>query len=170
MIKNLSSLILVLFLSGCSGLEFVYDNNNQKGNFLFLNTSVFAFGDENILVKNQLKEILKEPTQTQKYILKATAEKKLTNLIVETDQTATQIENTFIIKYILIDRESLCLIDEKEITTSLDYRVRSSGYNFGSDLSKKNVVVKNINKNIDTYLNYLFAKLSEIKCINDNQS
>ena len=169
MIKNLSSLVLVLFLSGCSGLEFVYDNN-QKRNFLFLNTSIFTFGDDKILIQNKLKEILKEPSESQKYILTATSEKKTTNLIIEDDQTATQIENTFVIKYTLKDQESLCLLDEKEITTSLDYRVKSSGYNFGSDLSKKNIVIKNINKNINSYMNYLFAKLTEIKCINDNQS
>ena len=170
MIKNLSSLVLVLLLSSCSGLEFVYDNNNKKGNFLFLNTSVFAFGDDKILIKNRLEEILKKPSESQKYILTATSEKKTTNLIIEDDQTATQIENTFVIKYTLKDQESLCLLDEKKITTSLDYRVKSSGYNFGSDLSKKNIVIKNINKNINSYMNYLLEKLTEIKCTNDNQS
>ena len=62
--------------------------------------------------------------------------------------------------------EDKCLLDEKEITTSLDYKVKSSGYNFGSDLSKKNIVIKNIN----SYMNYLLEKLTKIKCINDNQS
>ena len=40
MIKKLklSSLVFLILLFGCAGLEFVYDNNVQKGTFLFNNT------------------------------------------------------------------------------------------------------------------------------------
>lgn len=172
MIKKLkfSSLIFLILLFGCAGLEFVYDNNTQKGTFLFSNTNIYSSGDNNILIKNQLEEILKKSSGTNKYILTIESKEVSTNLIIEDNQTATQIENTFIIKYTLRKQKGLCLINEKEITTSLDYKVKSSGYNFGSDLSKKNIVKKNINKNINSYLNYLLNKISEVKCINDNQS
>lgn len=168
MIKKLSSIVLLFFLISCSNIEFVYDN--QQEHFLFYKTNIITYGDDNALVKNQLEKFIKNPEGPIKYILTAISKKSSTNLVIEDDQTATQIESSIRIKYTLTSQGGQCLIDEKEIITTLDYKVKSSGYNFGSDSSKKEVNKKNIKKNIKFYLDYLLNKTDGIKCINDNNS
>ena len=81
MIKKLklSSLVFLILLFGCAGLEFVYDNNVQKGTFLFSNTNIYSSGDNNILIKNQLEEILKKSSGTNKYILTIESKKEFTS-------------------------------------------------------------------------------------------
>lgn len=168
MIKKLSLITLLFLLLSCSNLQFVYDN--QKENFLFLKTSIVAFGDDNVLIKRNLEEIIKKPNGTSEYVLTVNSKKNSSNLVIEDNQAATQIENSFTINYKLTDPGGVCLFDQHQITTTLDYRVKSSGYNFGSDLSKKNINKKNINKNINSYLSHLLKTTNGIKCVNDNKS
>lgn len=168
MIKIKLLIAFLFFLSSCSSFEFVYDNKYE--NFLYFKTNVVSSGDDYILVKNQIENIIKKTEGPNRYVLTVVSKKNLTNLIIKDNQAATQIENTFKIRYTLTDQEGLCLFDQQEIITSLDYGVKSSGYNFGSDLAEKDINKKNINKNIISYLGYLLKRTDGIKCINDSKS
>ena len=109
------------------------------------------------MVKNQLEKFIKNPEGPIKYILTAISKKSSTNLVIEDDQTATQIESSIRIKYTLTSQGGQCLIDEKEIITTLDYKVKSSGYNFGADRSFEELYTGSVKKNIQQFVDIIPA-------------
>lgn len=170
MIKKLSLLFIVsIFTYGCSQFIFVYENYIEDS-VLSYKTIIEVSGDDEIIIRSNIKQIIKEPDSESKneYVLKISSEKKEKNLVIESDQTASQIEVSHKIIYTLKSEIYNCLIDKKEIKTLLDYKVKSAGYNFGSDSSKTEIIRMNIDKNIKIYLRHVENNLQKTKCDNEN--
>lgn len=157
-------LFVFLFIYNCSGFEFVYENNIEK-NTLKNKTSFIIVGDDATLAKIEIKSLVGETNKNkQEYILYINSKKTLKNLIVESNQVATQIEISHDLTYRLESVKKSCDIDTTKIRSTSEYNVKSSGYDFGSDAAKNEIIKQNIIKNIKQYLQFLSENLENFKC------
>ena len=60
--------------------------------------------------------------------------------------------------------EKNCIIVKKEISNSRKFNSKSGGYNFGSDLSKKEIIESLIEENLRQYLNYISTNYLVLEC------
>ena len=82
MIQKISLFLFVLLLSACGGFDFVYEDYKKK-NFLISNTSIYTFGDNNILLKKHLTEKLVSTNDSNIYALSASSIEKSNNLFIQ---------------------------------------------------------------------------------------
>lgn len=163
LIIKLLVLIFFVLISGCTGFDFVYENY-ETDSFLKEKTLISVEGDDRSTIKTTLNNLLKNTEDERLYKLEVISKKTLKNLVVESSQVATQIEISHNILYQLKSAKKNCLIDSKEIKTKIDYTVKSEGYNFGSDSSKKEITKNNIATNINRYINYAINNLQYKTC------
>ena len=164
--------IKILFLSifllqiNCSNIEFIYDQS-IKNNILEKKTITEVSGDDSSLVHVDLKKRLGKNKKDPKYKLVVSSQKTINNLVVQNNQTATQIEVAYKMNYTLQKISNLCIISKKEIITKADYKVKSSGYSFGSDTSRSNIMKQTIEKNIKIFLEHIIYNYPSLKCKNE---
>ena len=103
-----------------------------------------------------------------KYLLRLNIEEEVKSEIINTTSTATKYKVNHVINYQLILSAKSCLILERSQVTSSNFDSKSSGYSFGSDISKNVTIEKNLQTNIQQFLNYVEKKENEIDCINEN--
>ena len=159
-------IILLMFVFGCSDMNFVYNTDtNIKELALNNNTILEVSGNEQSAVKVFLKKQIGETNQNAKYKLLLNLIKTEKNLVVNDNQTASRIEIIIKINYKLYDlKNKNCLIIEKEVILSGDYIVKSEGYSFGTEESKRKTIKKLIENNISTFLNDKKLKENNPKC------
>ena len=164
--KNFLYLIIFLFaLHGCASFEFVY-NDNIKNNILDKKTAFNISGDDDTIIKIEIKNLIKESNPNKEdFVLSIKSEKKTKNLVVEDNQVASQVEIIHTIKYELFSVVKACNIDRRKVVTIGEYNIKSSGYDFGSDISKNNIIKDNITKNVNEYLNFLDFSLDQLRCV-----
>ena len=90
--------------------------------------------------------------------------KSSSNIVTESDQTASKIEIEHVINYVLSNVVSECVIAERSISTVSTYDSKSSGYSFGTDLSKKEIERKNIELNLENFINYITNNYDSLDC------
>ena len=162
MTKKLSVLFFFIIVIGCSKFEFIHDKN-LKANPLINNTSIYVDGDNIPILKTKLKEIL-GITNNLNFELKVSSKEKITNIVKETNMTASLIQIKYSLVYELKLIEKNCIIVKKEISNSRKFNSKSEGYNFGSDLSKKEIKESLIEENLRQYLNYLATNYELLEC------
>ena len=111
-----------------------------------------------------MKNLIAESNQGEEsYVLNINSKKTVKNLVVEDNQVASQIEISHDIEYVLLNTLESCSVSNKKIKTTSEYNVKSSGYDYGSDSSKSEIITQNIKNNIRQYLQYI-SSLENFKC------
>jgi len=165
MIKSLFYISL-FFLLNCSGYEFVY--KDFKSNPLINNVETRVVGDDKIYLTSYIRESISENKKDNEYILDIKSKKISENLIIQSDQTATEIQIIHNINYKLYKKIGGCLIFDKKFRTKSTYKIKSSGYNFGTDTAKKQTTENNISNNINDFFTFINNNYKNIKCVNDS--
>ena len=148
---------------GCSGFDFVYEKNIEN-NKLDNNTIFNISGDDDIIIKIEMKNLITESNQGEEsYLININSTKTVKNLVVEDNQVASQIEISHDIEYALFNTLESCSVSNKKIKTTSEYNAKSSGYDYGSDSSKGEIITQNIKSNIRQYLQYI-SSLENFKC------
>jgi len=161
--KSLILFLLLLILNNC-GFEFAYKTN--KGSFLVSNdTAMEVSGDDASQLRVALTNILGDASNSSKYKLRANSTKTESAVSIKKDATASSFKIIYKISYELINLHKNCKIANKTITTESSYNSKSEGYSFSTDLSQKESIEKNINKNINTFLSHLDSSGENIDCI-----
>lgn len=167
MIKKKFFLFFFFIIYGCSSFEFVYDKNpvieSIEDNVIY-NVN----GDESETILSYLNNKIGTSKSLGKFLLKIESEKTSTNIVIQENQTASQIKISHTLQYILSKPIKNCNIFKKEITTSIIYSAKSSGYSFGTDSSKNEIIKKNIQTNIDNLLSYIITNYSILDCQDEN--
>tara|TARA_B110000438_G_scaffold297848_1_gene344929 strand:- start:2582 stop:3085 length:504 start_codon:yes stop_codon:yes gene_type:complete len=163
--KNKTPLLfLFLIIFSCSSWEFVYKDalpNPLKGKTeIFQNTT-------NSFAYQYLKQRL-DNSQNSNYKLIVSFTKKTANLITKKDQTASKIEISYLISYLVKDKKKQCDVYNKKFKTNSYYNSKSSGYSFGTDLSKKNTEESVVKKNIDMFFQDLSNNHQDLNCLNES--
>ena len=160
----MKAFILILFIIGCSNIEFVH-NTNQK-NEILKSTSYTLSGSQKNIVVSELNKIIGK-NDNNKFNLEINTVETITNEVVSSDSTTLKYKISHTMNYILREKKKGCIILEKKITTMTSYDSKSAGYNFGSDISKSKNTEININNNIKNFIKSTeIADLS--KCLNES--
>ena len=164
LIKKIFLILLTSVLVSCSDFIFVYDNN--KAEVPIKNkTSMDVSGDGANIISLYLNKTIKK-TDAPNYRLKIFSEQKEFDLVTKDNQVATVINLQYKINYTLESALKKCLIINKSILTESSYDKKSSGYNFGSDLSRLNLAEELIEENIEKFFDHLRNNQQDLGCKN----
>ena len=165
--KNFILLILMLgLLFACSNIEFSY-NKDELNNQLYNKTNINITGDE-IPFLNTIVLSKFGISQNELLDLEINISEKKTKMVIKTNQVSTRIDYEIIINYILSNQSKKCTILTKKQYSRFSFIPKSEGYNFGSDKFLDNLYIRNIENNIDQFLNSLDKQIEKRKCINEN--
>ena len=167
MIKKIFFLCFFFIIFGCSSFEFVYDKNPVIKS-IENNVSYNVVGDESETILSYLNNKIGASKSLGEFLLKIESEKTSANIVIKENQTASQIKISHTLQYVLSKPLKNCNIFKKEITTSIVYSAKSSGYSFGTDSSKNEILIKNIQTNINSLLRYIVTNYSILDCQNEN--
>ena len=162
MIKKLSLAILFIMVTGCSKFEFIHDKS-LKNNQLINKTSVNVIGDNISILKTRLIEALGKPNNID-FELSVSSKEEKVSLVKELNMTTSLIQIKHTIVYELRLLEKNCVIVTKRISNSEKFNSKAGGYNFGSDLSKKEIVENLIKENIKQYLSFMDSNFLVLDC------
>ena len=151
---------------GCSNYEFVYHDGYGFNDFL-LQTSNEVVGDDSAIIKSFINKSNKDIKAPIIYKLSIVSSKAYKNLVIENDQTASTIEVRYRLEYNLYNEKKKCKVYEESIETSANYKSKSAGFNFASDLSRGDISEEIIEKNINQFLKRLQSKKNTFGCINE---
>jgi len=160
--KNLFFLGLFLVLNNCGGFEMVYKTNS---NIFFVknNAEIIVEGDSASKLLTRLKSMIGDNKDNfPKYRILVSSVKTETADVIKKDATASKFNIKYSVKYDIYNLYKNCKLYGKEINTVSGYNVKSAGYSFGTQLSQKESVSQNIDKNINKF----FSSLREITDIN----
>ena len=161
------SLFLLLFISGCFNLDFVYeapkfiDDISEK-------TLLSVDGDDDHIISAYIVGQLKTPNNDPDYLLSVNSVKSITASVIEIDATASKFDVKYEISYNLKNIKKGCLIIKENIKTRVSYNSKSAGYSFGTDVSKKEISTKAIHSNINKFLENLNTSKLNLDCENES--
>ena len=165
--KNFILLILMLcFLLACSNIEFSY-NKDELNNQLYNKTNINITGDE-IPFLNTIVLSKFGISQNEFLDLEINISEKKTKIVIKTNQVSTRINYEIVINYILSNQSKKCTVLTKKQYSRFSFIPKSEGYNFGSDKFLDNLYIRNIENNIDQFLDSLEKQIEKKKCINEN--
>ena len=160
--KNLFFLGLFLILNNCGEFEMVYKTNT---NIFFVknNAEIIVEGDSASKLLTGLRSMIGDNKDSfPKYRILVSSVKTETADVIKKDATASKFNIKYSVKYYIYNLYKNCRLYSKEINTISGYNVKSAGYSFGTQLSQKESVSQNIDKNINKF----FSSLREITDIN----
>jgi len=165
--KNFILLILMLcFLLACSNIEFSYIED-ELNNQLYNKTNIIITGDE-IPFLNTIVLSKFGISQNEFLDLEINISEKKTKMVIKTNQVSTRIDYEIVINYILSNQSKKCTVLTKKQYSRFSFIPKSEGYNFGSDKFLDNLYIRNIENNIDQFLDSLEKQIEKKKCINEN--
>ena len=162
--NNLFLLGALLILNNCTNFEFV-NKTNIDNYFLKNNTELIVDGDNASQIRIVLNEkIGGKKDNFPKYQLSVNSSKTEVAEVIKKDATASKFNIQYSINYDFYSLYKNCKLFSKKINTISSYNVKSAGYSFGTDLSQKESIAQNINKNINNFFSSLNAKSSVDSC------
>ena len=126
--KNLLVVFLIISISACSGIEFVYKDNKNLTNPIYEKTEVNTVGLDLIFINSYIPMFFGVDKEGL-YELSININETKTNRSVETNQVTSNIKHDLIFYYTLLSKEKKCVIYEKEILSYFSVIPKSSGYN-----------------------------------------
>ena len=148
--------IFLFFISYCSGVDFVYKDNQNLSNPLYGKTKINTQA-KTLIFMNSYVPMFFGKSNNEEFFLSINIEEKKTKRSVETNQALHQIlryELRFFY-FIKSNEKRLCYF-EKEILSYFSIIPKSSGYNYGTDVSLEKKYELAITDNLNRFvINYL---------------
>lgn len=127
-------IFIFIFLSSCSKIDFIYNNNENLTNPLYEKTHVTTSG-VNLTYLNSYIPVVFGTNKKNSYNLLIDITETKTKSSIETNQAASNIRYKLRFKYNLVSTEQDCGVFNKEIVSYFNIIPKSEGYNFGTDIS-----------------------------------
>ena len=149
-------LVFVVFciLQSCSNIEFVYNDKKNLTNPLYEKTKISAGGLELAFLKSYLPMFFGN-TKNEKYSLSIIIEEEKTRRSVETNQAVSDLRYELKFYYELKKIDESCLVFKKKILSSFSINPKSSGFNYGTDVSLEKKYELAITENLNQFISYL---------------
>ena len=164
--KSVLLFLLLCFLSACSNIDFTY-NKDEFNNQLYNKTNIKITGDEipflNTIVISKIGT-----SQNGPFDLEIDISETKTKMTIKTNQVTTRIDYEIAINYILRNQTDKCTLLTKKQYSRFSFIPKSEGYNFGSDKFLDSLSMKNIESNIDQFLDSIEKQIEKKNCINEN--
>ena len=146
--KKILCLLICLVLSSCSNIEFVYDDYGDEPNPLYEKTSVKITGIDSAFI-NSYTSTLFGNNKKETFNLFIEIEEKKTKRSIETNQATSILRYELKFLYTLRLKNG-CVTYKKEILSFFSLTPKSSGYNYGTEISlEKNyelAIIDNLNQ------------------------
>jgi len=158
--------LLLCFLASCSNIDFTY-KEDPLNNQLYNKTNIKITGDEvpflNTIVLSKFGT-----SQNGSLDLEIDVSEKKTKMTIKTNQVSTRIDYEIEINYILRNQSDKCILSTKKQYSRFSFVPKSEGYNFGSDKFLETLYKRNLENNIDKFLDGLEKQIEKEKCLNEN--
>ena len=153
----------LLMLTNCSGYEFTYSKDPIIKE-IESHTHVKLLGDDVSIAKIKFKNIVGKAKKDIKFVINASIKRTSNPVVIEKDATASKTEIKHVVNYSLLSQINNCKILSKNITTLSTFSSSSSGYSFSTDLSKDEIIKKNISANIDEFVDFIVSFGGPLNC------
>ena len=149
-------LVFVVFcvLQSCSNIEFVYNDKKNLANPLYEKTKISTGGLELTFLKSYLPMFFGN-TKNEKFSLSIIIEEEKTRRSVETNQAVSDLRYELKFYYDLKKIDESCLVFKKKILSSFSINPKSSGFNYGTDVSIEKKYELAITENLNQFISYL---------------
>jgi len=158
--------LLLCFLASCSNIDFTY-KGDPLNNQLYNKTNIKITGDE-IPFLNTIVLSKFGTSQNGSLDLEIDISEKKTKMTIKTNQVSTRIDYEIAINYILRNQSDKCILSTKKQYSRFSFVPKSEGYNFGSDKFLETLYKRNLENNIDKFLDGLEKQIEKEKCLNEN--
>ena len=145
--------LLLCFLASCSNIDFTY-KGDPLNNQLYNKTNIKITGDE-IPFLNTVVLSKFGTSQNGSLDLEIDISEKKTKMTIKTNQVSTRIDYEIEINYILRNQSDKCILSTKKQYSRFSFVPKSEGYNFGSDKFLETLYKRNLENNIDHFLDGL---------------
>ena len=146
--KKIFGIFIFLVLISCSNIEFVYEDDIGLINPLYEKTHVKTSGIDEAFINSYISTLFGTNKENE-FNLLIEIEEKQTKRSVNLNQTVSNLRYELNFKYNL-KLNGGCTTYKKEVLSYFSIKPKSSGYNYGTDISlEKNyelAVVGNLNK------------------------
>ena len=147
--KLLKFSIILIFITACNDIEFVYKENKNLINPLYEKTNLNTSGLDVNFMKSYLPMFFGN-NKKDVFKLSINIEEQKIKRSVETNQAASKLRYELKFYYSLILKEENCITLNKELVSYFTIMPRSSGYNYGSDASLEKkyeiAIIDNLNR------------------------
>ena len=147
--KLLKFSIILIFITACNDIEFVYKENKNLINPLYEKTDLNTSGLDVNFMKSYLPMFFGN-NKKDVFKLSINIEEQKIKRSVETNQAASKLRYELKFYYSLILKEENCITLNKELVSYFTIMPRSSGYNYGSDASLEKkyeiAIIDNLNR------------------------
>ena len=143
-----------MFIASCTDVDFVYKENKNLTNPLYEKTNVSSSGyDINFL--NSYLSMFFGNNKDDLYSLFIDIEQSKTKRSVETNQATSRLRYELKFNYTLILNEKDCVSFQKEVLSYFSIIPKSSGYNYGTDISLEKKYELAITDNLNRFMSIL---------------
>ena len=172
--KSLLLLAFCLVFSACSKIEFVYKENEVQKN-LFNKTNVILRGEKIPFVNSVIFSKFGSPNNAS-FDLEIYVSEKITNISIKENQVSSRVDHVISFNYRLINKNKKCVVFINDQYSRFSFMPKSEGYNFGSDKSLESLYKRNVEDNVDRFIERLFDQspnslgnnIENKKCLNEN--
>lgn len=161
--NNFLIILLFFFISSCTNLQFVYDSEKNLINPLYDNTKVSVTGKDLSFIKSYIPMFFGNNIN-EEYDLSIKIEENQKKRSVETNQATSNLRYELRFIYVLESRLNRCVTYKKEILSSFSIIPKSSGYNYGTDISLEKKYELAVSENLNRFTS-LLSSLNLDKCI-----
>ena len=152
--KSFFYIIIFILFSSCTNIEFVYKKDSSMVNPLYEKTQVSVLGlDLNFL--NSYIPMFFGENKKDIYNLFINIQEKKIKTSVETNQVASSLRYELKFLYTLVLNKQDCIAYKKEIMSYFSFIPKSSGYNYGTDVSLDKKYELAITENLNKYISVL---------------
>ena len=164
--KFLIAFSLVFFISSCSSINFVYQNDKSLYNPIYKLTS-YSFEGKELSSMYRFLPIYIGRSDSPKYSLKIKIIEDTTSKSVKKNQAITELGYKLTFEYSLEDIKNNCTLLDVKLFSRFSHAPKSSGYNFGSDQSLENLYELAVKDNIERFVD-LISKEKFSECLDEN--
>tara|TARA_B100000963_G_scaffold236429_1_gene206670 strand:- start:233 stop:721 length:489 start_codon:yes stop_codon:yes gene_type:complete len=152
--KSFFYIILFIFLYSCADIEFVYKKNTNLKNPLYQKTQVKVLGSELNFINSYVPVIFGENKEDIFSLFIDIEEKKIKSS-VKTNQVTSTLRYELRFLYTLFLNQENCMAFKKEIVSNFSIISKSSGYNYGTDISLEKKYELAVTENLNEYVSFL---------------
>ena len=161
--KKIICISIFLFLTSCSGVDFVYKDKKNITNPLYEKTNIDISGTELVFITTYLPMLFGD-NKFNEFNLFIDIKEKKTKTFVEKNQVASNLMYELRFQYSLFSNTKECKTYEKEILSNFSIIPKSGGYNYGTDASLEKKYELAITENLNQFISVV-SGLSVNDCL-----
>ena len=151
--KKLFVIFMFLVLISCTNIEFVYEDDNGLINPLYEKTHVKTSGIDEAFINSYISTLF-GTNKANEFNLLIEIEEKQTKRSVKLNQTVSNLKYELNFKYNL-KLNGGCTTYKKEVLSYFSIKPKSSGYNYGTDISLEKNYELAVMDNLNRFLSFL---------------